>query len=122
MLEEFEERLITGLDKISGRHLGRLAKPQTIAHMEYEVRGLLYKLGQLFGFTVQDKVLVKIEINDYGNVTIGLLKPHEPIYDYYIEGGRMVRGRIIDHHRYRDTQELLSTLLGIPYESLYSSH
>ncbi len=118
-LEEFEDKLVTSIDKIHNQHVYQLIKPAMLVHIEQQVCSLLLEFGEYFGCKVSDKVIVKVKGSDHGRITIEFLNPNDPIYEIRYDG---TRGKVIDYRKYYESKDLYKAFIGFPYDSLYTSH
>ncbi|KKN60280.1 hypothetical protein LCGC14_0533300 [marine sediment metagenome] len=106
-IEEFEDKLVAGINKISSQHLHTLIRPATLANIKYQVIDLLLGIGQELNCDAREKVIIKVE-SDYGKVTVSFLNPNDPIYHIHYDG---TRGEIIDYHKYYHAKDLLSSFV-----------
>lgn len=111
-LEEFEDQLVDGISKIESQYKHYSIRPETLAQMEFQVSGLIDKLGDQLYLNrneVREKVLVKISNEPYvGVVKIDLLDPRQPIYEVRYDG--TLGNKITGYNKYYTSKKLYDEL------------
>ena len=111
-LEDFEDALVDGIDKIHAKHIYQAIRPHTLHYIEQQAWQLLEDIGRCLGGSVRDKVIVKVAAEDYGRVTVDFLDPREPLYEIRYDG-TVNRDNIVGYRKFHHAIDMYYKLIGL---------